>query len=277
LADCYSQLGAHGVLPPKEGWARAKAAAAAAVALDPELAEAHTSLAFVRAFADWHWVGAEHEFQRAIELDPAYWVAPYWYGVILTACGRFEDARRLILQAQALEPLSPVIAHGAAYNFIASRRYTDAIDVCLKAIDIDPNYPLLKMWLGLAYEHQSRYDEAIAEFEKALQLFECEPVAVGPLAHAHAMAGDQAEALGMLGDLLELAERRHVDAYAVAITYAALGQKDPAMKWLEKACNSRAGWFTYQVKSDPRLDWLRPDPRFDKVLQRMGLALNSGL
>jgi len=272
LADCYSQLAAHGLLPPKEGWSRAKAAAAAAVALDPDLAEAHTSLAFVRAFADWDWLAAEREFQRAIELDPAYWVAPYWYGVILTACGRFEAAGRLTLQAQALEPLSPVIAHGAAYNFIASRRYADAIDVCLKAIDIDPNYPLLRMWLGLAYEQESRYKEAITECEKALQLFGREPVVVGPLAHVHAMAGHHAKALRMLHGLLALAKGRHVDAYAVAITYAALGQKDLVMEWLETACNNRAGWFTYQVKSDPRLDWLRQDPRFEKVLRRMGLA-----
>ncbi|MBI3697620.1 MAG: protein kinase [Acidobacteria bacterium] len=82
VADCYSILSTYGAVSPREGWAKAKAAAAAAVALDPELAEGHTSLAFIRGFADWDWVAAEEECRRAIELNPAYWVAPYWYATL---------------------------------------------------------------------------------------------------------------------------------------------------------------------------------------------------
>jgi TolB-like protein/Flp pilus assembly protein TadD len=269
LADCYSHLCALGVIAPKEAWARAKAAAAAAVALDSDLAEAHTSMAFVRAFADWDWEDSDREFQRAFKLDAGYWVAPYWYGMTLVARGRYEEAERWIDRAYALEPLSSVIAHGAAFNLIVSHRYADAIELCLKAIDIAPDYPLLKLHLGIAYEQESRYEEATAEFEKALELLEAEPLAAAPLAHAHAKAGHYQEAREILQNLLGQAGRRHVDKYSVGLIYVALDLQDLAMDWFDNASKERCPWFTFMVNGDPRLDGLRSDPRFEKLRQRM--------
>lgn len=269
LADCYSHLCSLGAIPPKEALAKAKAAAAAAVALDPELAEAHTSVAFVRAFADWDWEQSDQEFHLAMKLDAGYWVAPYWQGMTLIARGCYEEASRWIDKAWGLEPLSSVIAHGAAFNLIVSRNYPDAIDVCLKAIEIAPDYPLLRMHLGIAYEHESRYQEAIAELEKALQLLGGEPVAAGALGHAYATAGRQKEARRILDDLMKQVEQRHVDAYSVALVYVALGQTEQAFDWLEKACKDRCLWFSFMMNGDPRVDGLRSDGRFEKLLQRM--------
>jgi TolB-like protein len=269
LADCYSHLCSLGAIPPKEAWAKAKAAAAAAVALDPELAEAHTSVAFVRAFADWDWEQSDQEFHLAMKLDAGYWVAPYWQGMTLTARGCYEEASRWIDKAWGLEPLSSVIAHGAAFNLIVSRNYPDAIDVCLKAIEIAPDYPLLRMHLGIAYEQESRYQEAIAELEKALQLLGGEPVAAGALGHVYATAGRQKEARRILEDLIKQVEQRHVDAYSVALVYVALGQTEQAFHWLEKACKDRCPWFSFMMNGDPRVDGLRSDGRLEKLLQRM--------
>ena len=272
LADCYSHLCSLGAIPPKEAWAKAKAAAAAAVALDPELAEAHTSVAFVRAFADWDWEQSDQEFHLAMKLDAGYWVAPYWQGMTLIARGCYEEANRWIDKAWELEPLSSVVAHGAAFNLIVSRRYHDAIDVCLKAIEIAPDYPLLRMHLGIAYEQESRYQEAMAEFEKALQLLGGEPVAAGALGHVYATAGRQKEAHRILEDLMKQVEQRHVDAYSIALVYVALGQTEQAFHWLEKACNDRCLWFSFMVNGDPRVDGLRLDGRFEKLLRRMMTA-----
>jgi TolB-like protein/Flp pilus assembly protein TadD len=272
LADCYSHLCGLGVMAPKEAWARAKAAAAAAVALDSELAEAHTSMAFVRAYADWDWENSDREFQQALKLDARYWVAPYWYAMTLVARGRYAEADHWIGRAYELEPLSSVIAHGAAFNLIMSRRYVDAIQLCLKAIDIAPDYPYLRLHLGIAYEQESKHDEATAEFEKALQLLKGEPLAAGPLAHAHAKAGRLEQARTILQDLLGQTERRYVDEYAVGLVYVALGQQDRAMDWFDRASKNRCGWFSFMANGDPRLDEIRTDPRFETLLKRMRTA-----
>jgi serine/threonine-protein kinase len=272
LADCYGQLVAWTELRPKDGLARAKAAAAAAIALDDELAEAHASLGFVRANADWDWLAAESEFERAIKLDAGYWVAPYWRSVISTARGRYNESNEWVARARDLEPLSPVVAHGEAFNLIANRRHDEAVDVCLKAIELDPMYPVVRMWLGLAYEQLSRYDQAIAEFEKTVELLEGEPSAIAALAHTYAIAGRPEHARKALTDLLDLAARRYVDPYAVALVRLGLGDREQALDRLEKACEDRSIFFTYMANGDPRLDVLRPDRRFEQLLRRARLS-----
>jgi len=274
LADCYSHLCSLGVIAPKEAWAKAKAAAAAAVALDPDLAEAHTSMAFVRAFADWDWENSDQEFKHALELDARYWVAPYWYAMTLVARGQYEEADRWIAKAFELEPLSSVVAHGAAYNFFMSRRYADAIQACLKAIDIAPDYPLLRLHLGIAYEQQSRFEEATTQFEKATQLLEGEALAAGSLAHVYAKTGRFPEAREILQNLIGQAETRHVDKYSVGLIYVALGMQDLALAWFDKAAKERCPWFSFVANGDPRLDGLRSDPRFEAFLRLMRMGMS---
>jgi serine/threonine-protein kinase len=271
LADCYGILSLYSAIPSKVGFAKAKAAAAAAVGLDPDLAEGHTSLAFVLGSGDWDWVAAEKGFQRAIELNPAYWVAPYYYGLALTHWGRYEEAERQIRNAQDLEPLSAIIMHAAAWHAIATRRYPKAISHCLKGLEIDTNFPLLRYWLGLAYQGELRYDEAIQELERTVQLFERSSFSVGFLANALAASGNHEAALKLLEELLDAAVHRHVDAYPVALIYAGLGDPDRALEWLEKACDAHSGLLTFHVMGDPRLDQLRAVPRFRRILERMGL------
>jgi TolB-like protein/Tfp pilus assembly protein PilF len=149
LADCYSILAAYALLPARDAYARAKAAAVADVAFDEELAEAHTSLGFIRAYSDFDW-SAAREFQRALELDPDSWVTRYWYGVLLTSLCRYDEAERQIARALELEPQSPVVMHEAALNSIGARHYTEAVDRCRRGLASDANFFLLRHWLGLA-------------------------------------------------------------------------------------------------------------------------------
>ena len=271
LADCHSILSIYGGDRPREGWAKAKAAAAAAVALDPELAEGRTSMAFVRAFVDWDWAASEEEFRHAIELNSSYWLAPYWYAAVLGTCGRYEEAEQQIRRAQELEPLLPTILHISAMICILARRFAEAVDRCKAGLEINPAHPLLRLWLGLAYEQQSKYEEAFRELEKGRELLGGEPLAVGALGHAFAVTGRETEARRMLSELLELTERRQVDPYSVALIYAGLGERDQAFEWLGKGSESRAGFFSLFIKGDARMDGLRGDPRFQKLLERMGL------
>jgi len=272
LADCYSIMALFSTLPPKETFARAKAAAVAAVAFDDERAEGHTSLAFIRAYSDWNWSSSEKEFERAWELNPGYWVTPYWYGIVLTSMGRCEEAEQQIRHAMELEPLSPIVMHGAAWNSIASRRYPEAIERSLKGLEIDPDYFLLRHWLGLAYLLEARYPEAIRESQRAVDL--CDRAMswmIGSLGHAYAVAGNQAEALRLLEELLNRAKREEIDSASAALIYTGLGDTENGLRCLEKACETR-GISSFFTKVDPRLDALNSEPRFREVLKRMNLA-----
>ncbi|HEV2444414.1 MAG TPA: hypothetical protein VGS58_00770, partial [Candidatus Sulfopaludibacter sp.] len=110
LADAYSLLGHYGVLAPAEVWTKTASNAAWAVLLDEYSAEARASLAHVKATQDWDWLGAEHEFQRAIGLDQRYPTAHHWYAVsCLAPLGRLDRALEEMQLAQALDPISSII------------------------------------------------------------------------------------------------------------------------------------------------------------------------
>jgi serine/threonine-protein kinase len=272
LADCYTILGVYSILPPKEALAKAKAAAVAAVAFDDELAEGHTSLGFVRVCFDWDWAGGEKELQRALELNPGYWVTPYWYGIMLTSMGRFEEAEKQIRHGMELEPLSPAVMHEAAWNSLASRRYDEAVERCSKGLEIDPNYFLLRYWLGLTYVAQRKYAEAIRELQSAADLSRRGVSwVVGALGHAYAISGNTAEALRILEELKDRAERETVDFLSLAMIYAGLGDIENALLSLERSCEAR-GMVALFTKVDERFDPLHSEPRFQQVLKRMNLA-----
>jgi len=262
----------YSILPQKETLAKAKAAAVAAVAFDDELAEAHTSLAFIRVCFDWDWAGAEKEFQRALELNPGYWVTPYWYAITLTAMGRFDEAEPQIRRSVELEPLSAAVLHEAIWNSLSWRRYDEAVERSLKALEIDPNYFLVRYWLGLTYVAQKKYPEAIRELQTAVDL--CRrgvSWVVGALGHAYALAGNREEALRLLEELLEREKRETIDFLSLALIYVGLGDTENALLSLEKSCEAR-GMVALFTKTDERYDTLRSEPRFQNVLKRVNLG-----
>lgn len=271
LADCHSLLAMFS-LSPKEGFARAKAAAAAAVAMDPDLAEGHTSLAFIRAYFDIDWTAADEGFQRALEINPGYWVTPYWYSFALMSRAREREAEEQIGRALELEPLSPTVWHAAAFASLMSRRYPEAEERCLRGLEYDPSYFILHLWLGMVYQCQEKHSEAILQLEKACDLSGGMSLAVGALGNAHAVLGNRDEALRLLQQLLDESEREHTNYYQIAVIYAGLGDRDNALLWLEKACDGRDAFLPLQVKVDPRLDELHGEERFQEVLQRLKLA-----
>ena len=270
LADCYSILATYTVLPTKDTYARAKAAAVAAVAFDEELAEGHASLGFIRAYWDLDWPASEREFQRAIELKPDDWVTRYWYALVLTSLGRFEDSERQIAHGLRLEPQSPVVLHGAAMNSIATHRLGEAIERCRTGLANDPDYFLLRVWLGLALQVEGRHAEAVAEFEKVIELCDVS-WARGTLIGGYGAAGRREDAERMLQNELERG-RETQDPIIFVWGYLGLGDFDSALDWAEKAVEARSGMLPVMIKCDPRFDPLRGNPRFEKVLARMRLT-----
>jgi tetratricopeptide (TPR) repeat protein len=272
LADCYSILALFSVVPSKDGFARAKAAAAAAAAMDPDLAEGHTSLAFIRAYFDCDWEAADEGFERALEINPGYWVTPYWYSFSMMSRAREQEAEQQVRHALELEPLSPAVLHAAALTSVMAHRYGEAVERCLRGLEYDPSYFQLRIWLGLVYQCQEKYAKAVDEFEKACDLSGGVSFAVGALGNAQAVVGNRDEALRRLQQLLDESERERINYYQIALIYAGLHDNENALLWLEKACEARDSFLPMLVKVDPRMHLLHGDARYQKVLQRLKLA-----
>jgi eukaryotic-like serine/threonine-protein kinase len=267
LADCYTWLPALAFLPPKEAYPKAREAALKALQLDDRLAEAHTSLALVKAHHDWDWSGAEKEFQRAIALNPDYAMAHAWYGSTLGMTGRFEESIAEAKRALELDPLSHYVNSFLGVAFYHARRYDQAIEQFRKALDLDPNFSFAHSVLGLAYVYKSMYKEGIAELEKAVEIYRSH-VSLMFLGRGYALAGRRAEAQKVLDQLNEFSKEKYVPAFRRAEIYVALGEKDKAFEWLQKAYEEH---FIMAIRVEPVYDPLRSDPRFADLLRRMNL------
>jgi len=271
IADYYNLLGYYDYIPPKEAFLKARAAANKALEIDDTLAEAHNSLAMVKENYDWDWEGAEREYKRAIELNPSYATAHQWYAGYLRAMGRHEESIAENKKAQELDPLSPSIGTALGTNFISARQYDQAIEELQKVFEMDPDYMVAHFFMGLAYTGKGMYKEAIAEAQKALDLSGGEDTLIKAfLGVLYSLSGKRDEAKNVLDELYELSKQKYVSSWAIALIYAALGQKDQAFEWLEKAYEERDHWLP-SIKVLPLLDSLRSDPRFKALLKKMDL------
>jgi serine/threonine protein kinase/TolB-like protein/Flp pilus assembly protein TadD len=272
LADSYSLLAEYAYVAPKESYPRAKEAALKALEIDDTLAEGHASLAWVKTIYDWDRSGGEKEFQRAIELNPAYATAHFWHSLALASMGRSEEAVTEQKRALELDPLSLIINRVLASHFYYARHYDQAIKQEQLTLDMDPNFAFVHMQLGQAYLQKSMYKEGIAEFEKELVVSPHHPYALSGLGYAYAVAGRSAEAQKVLGQLNAISEQKYVPAISRVGVYVGLGDKEKAFEWLGKAYEDRSiGSSFATIKVDPVFDSLRSDPRFTDLLRRMNL------
>ena len=268
-ADSYALLADLNVLPAREVLPKLKSAAAKALELDDTLGEAHTSLAWAR-FRDWDWSGAEKEFKRAIELNPRYPTAHSGYGEYLMVLGRFDEALREMNQAAGLDPLSPVVNLALGYHFYYARQYPQAIEQCQKTLALDANFEAAHVALGRSYERKGAYPEAIAELRKALELSGGDSNELAALGLAFAASHQPAEARKILGQLKERSVQTYVQPMWLAVIHIALGEKDQAFDWMQKAYDDRSAWLVY-LKVDPLFDDVRTDARFTGLMRRVGL------
>lgn len=269
LADCY-QLGVWFIpLEPREATPKTKAAALSAVQLDDNLAEAHSALAGAYAM-EWNWPGVEREMKRAIELNPGYADAHHQYSLYLNYMKQPAESLAAIKRAQELDPLSLVIAADVGLAFYYARRYDEAIAAFRTALELDPNFSMAMYHLGDAYARKGMYPEAIAELRRAVALSGRNPNYLSALGQAYAHAGQRTEAQQALADLNDSATQRYVPAYSRATLYAALGQKEQALLWLEKIYAERAAHIV-NLPVEPVFDSLRSDARFTDLLKRAGL------
>jgi tetratricopeptide (TPR) repeat protein len=272
LADSYGAFATweDGTVSPDEIMPKAAAAAIKALEIDETLAEAHSSLAYIRLHYDWDWLGTEKELKRAIELNPNSANAHHWYSHCLMTMGRTQESWTESQRALELDPLDPIINGHQSWHYYYAHQYDQSIEKCQKMLQMDSNSFWAHFELGRGYEQKGMYKEAIAQLNSASTLARHMTWARGALGHAYAVSGQRSQAQRVLDQLEELSKERYVSPSDIAIVHVGLGETDQALGWLQKAFQERC-WYLVLLKLDPRLDSLRSDPRFQDLVRSVGL------
>ncbi len=269
VAESYNDLAGFNVRPPKEVYPKAESAVLTALKLDDTLPEAHTALAIIKLAYDWDWPGAEREFKRALELNPADSDAHFEYGFYLTCMGRFDEALGEMKRAEELDPVSLVKMSGTGQVLLIARRYDDAIEQIRRALEMVPNLGFAHWLLGLAYMYKGEYGRAIPALQKSIPLSGDSPDEPASLALAYALSGKKGEARKILEELKQQSKRKYIAPSTFASLYGALGESDQAFAWFDKAREERDNLMIL-LNVEPMFDQFRSDPRFTDLIRRVG-------
>jgi DNA-binding winged helix-turn-helix (wHTH) protein/Tfp pilus assembly protein PilF len=271
LADCYYRL-SNIHLHPKEAMPKAEMAAVNALLIDERLAEAHALLGLIRMFYDRDWPAAETEFRRSIELAPDCALVHKRYGWALGMLGNFDKAITEMKQALSLAPLSPDLHVGLGIVLHLARRDVAGIAHAQQALDIDPDFHLARTLLGMAYAQEGRLIEAVKELEEAASLANL-PWTSGYLGYAYAVSGETGPALDLLIELAQRSKQTYVSPFCLALIHAGLGDKEQALRALERTWEDRNEMFGL-VKASPEFSSVRSEKRFEALFHQNPTSVN---
>jgi TolB-like protein/Tfp pilus assembly protein PilF len=267
LADAYVVLGDYRDLKPVDAYARAREAVDTALRLDPALAEAHTTRAWLAFALERDWAAAERSFARALELNPGYATAHQWQGEFLAALGQFDEAFAAMGRARDLDPLAAMPQAIQGWTAWLAGRFDEAIRLCEGVLARDPNFRPARMYLAWTHMDQGRLDEAEAEITALLRVSSSPAVPLATLGRIRARRGDLAGARGALAKLQALPYQPSFD---IAKLYAEMKERDRTIEWLERAEQERSSAVLY-IKQDRAFAWLRNDPGFGALVARLNL------
>jgi serine/threonine-protein kinase len=242
-----------------------------ALEIDPDLGEAHTSLAFLHMYYDWDWFSARREFEHALELHPNYATGHQWYAELLSAAGESEHAIAEAHRAHELDPLEPILGTTLGDAYFFARRYDEAEMWLRRTLEVDPGFIHAINDLGRVMSETGRYDEALTTFDEARAVSGGNPLASVGRAYTLARAGRHDEARQTLAYLETESMRRYVSPHAIAAVLIGLGEHDAAIEWLERAYREHDRALVW-MNVHPRLDPLRGNPRFDAIAKRVMAA-----
>jgi len=263
VADAYVLIGITGALTggllPHNLYPRAKRAALAAIDLNANLADAHSSLGFIQFFYDWNAASAQDSLNQALTLQPRYASAHHGQALVAGFSGRSDEALLWIESALEIEPLSLILNANKGYLLYLAGEFDRAIAHLTKTLEIDPSFGAIHYRLGLAYQAKGASEEAIRHFKQAQQFSRNSPHTLGALGHVLACTGDKAAAREIRRQLNALAETQYVASTVMAEVMTGLGEYYEALGWLKKALDERvAALMTFRV--DPRFEQLRMEP-----------------
>ena len=262
LADTYTLLAYYYHRTPEDAFPQARAAAQRALEIDASLAEAHTSLGYIKALYEWDWSAAEADFNRAIELNPNYPTAHHWYGAFLMTQSRLDEALEEIKKAQTLDPLSPEITSSVGGFLFSKGQYDEAIEQLQRSLELNPDLQSAHQFLAWVYWEKGMHEEAIAQSERVASL---NPDASNVTVFLRFLvSGNRVEAIAALrdSDQIPVLNKAWFSMY--------VGEEDLALEWLTQAIDERDPQVAF-IKAFSSFDPLHDDPRFQDLLRRMNL------
>jgi TolB-like protein/Tfp pilus assembly protein PilF len=273
LAYCFKELAHLERIPPEEGYGRAAEALATAIELDDRLGEAHSILGSVKAIKDWDMEGAEPHFKRGLELDPQSAETHNQYAQYLSWNGRFDEGIELIDRALALEPLDPFLNMFGGVMCFYARRHDESIARMKGLLELDPDHIWAHMYLTHNYALLGEVQEGLVHADRVETISQStgDRTFLAYLGSDYPGLGKPERTREILAITLELYEEKTIDAVTVAVLFGVLGQHDEALSWLERAVEERSGIAVY-IKNygGTFLEGLSSDPRFERILERVG-------
>jgi DNA-binding winged helix-turn-helix (wHTH) protein/tetratricopeptide (TPR) repeat protein len=266
IADSWNILVEYDFISAPEGYPKAKKAVLRALDLDANLAEAHATLATIKAYYEWDWVGAERSFQQAIALQPDYAPAHQWYAEVLALQQRPQEARAEIQRARELDPASRIIQATEAGILSLAHDYEEALAKAQQLLAHDPHFAEVYSYLGAIYEYKKMFREAMDAFEKrSVMMGDNTPTASAIRTAPIRDARDYWEKRARLEEV-----KLYGSAFDKAQALAQLGRAEEAITLLEQSCQPGAAGVKF-LKVSPHFDSLRNHSRFQALLRRTNL------
>ncbi len=270
IADAFGILGVYSFVNPDQAFSRARAAANKAAEIDPELVEVHATLGWIAMWYDRDWKTAEELFRKAIRMKPDYPPGHLWFGNLLFCTKRFDEAVREMRRGKELEPHEPAPFVHVAWTLYFARRFDESIEELNQVIASDPEFSMAYLWLSLTLGAQRLFDRAIAAAQKFIDLSGGSVLGFCCLGSFSGLAGKTDEALGVLDRMDALSKDRWVGSLWKSAIWLGLGEKDKALDNIEKAYLERESAMVF-LGVWPMFDGLRDEPRFQAVLEKLGL------
>ena len=270
IADTYSLMGEYTNISRRDLYKKQMEAVHKALEIDPQLAEAHVSLAISLMLNEWDWAGAEREFKMGLKLNPKYATGHHWYAELLLFRGRIEEAFKEISIAVDLDPVSQGILKDKGIFQYYLKQYDDAIKTALTTLELDPGFVPVHRLLSLIYTGKGMYEEAIRENKRWGELTGNKVKTDVSLAHILASAGRRDEARKIIEDTGVENMLSSNDYRGVALVYTALEDKEAAFEWLEKSFEKHEESLC-SIGIDPKFDFIRNEPRFRELIKKIGV------
>ena len=267
LANAYIPMALTSGLPSSQVFPKAKEATLRAVELDPGNSAGYETLGLISFWYEWDWQAAEKYFQQALDLDPKNADARYAYAHLLATSGRHDRALAEIKLARELDPLSLRTNAAEGQFFFFAKDHENALDRLRRTIDLDQSFWLSHLFISRVYTEKGMHPEALAEAEKAAEL-SGNSQSHAYRAYALAKWGKLSEARAVLAELLKSSTETYVPPYNIALAYNAVGERETALDYLEKAFSERDVRLVF-LKVEPQWDQLRSESRFVDLIKRM--------